>query len=145
MASTVTLSTLHKPFHTTHLDSLEEASRLRPRDAVVCIASLISNAEPVPEFISSLLSPIVSDLYMLLFDLERVRTADPELRELISCVLVSWGKIVDKEEAERLLWLIIKGEKEGEWRYTIEGKIWKSASRFGFLNEFRDYADLTQI
>lgn len=89
---------------------------------------LMSNTEPSPLFISRILSPIVPVLYALSYDFDHYKATDPQLKESVTGLLVSWGKIVDQTEGSRILWSIIEGGKDYEWRFDLEGNLWKSKS-----------------
>jgi hypothetical protein len=127
-ASHIILISLHKPF----LDFSDaqyqssDHSFLEAPSALLALTTLLSNAEPTPAFISKLLSPIIPSLYLLSYDLEKFKTADPRLRESITGLLLSWGKIVDENEGTRVLWSVVEGGKDGDWKFNLEGQFWKS-------------------
>jgi hypothetical protein len=83
---------------------------------------LVTNTDPSPTLISSLLSPIASALYSLLYHLDQVKTSDPSLKEMLRGLLGTWGRVISTTEALAILWSIIDGEG-GEWRVDLEGQI----------------------
>lgn len=122
------LAFLHRPFHdfsdAQHPSS--ENSYLEARSALLSLTILLSNTEPSPLFISTLLSPIISSLYLLSYDLNKFKTADPRLKDSIMGLLLSWGKIVDENEGTQILWSIVDGGKGGDWKFNMDGQFWKS-------------------
>jgi len=127
-ASQAVLASLHNPFHDFSDAQYQssENSFLEARSALLSLTILLSNTEPSPPFLSKLLSPIISSLYLLSYDLNKFKTADPQLKESITGLLLSWGKIVDENEGTQILWSIVDGGKGGEWKFNLEGQIWKS-------------------
>ncbi|KAJ6539322.1 hypothetical protein B0H19DRAFT_961303 [Mycena capillaripes] len=114
-ASPVVLSFLHPPL-------LSVNSSSSPRAALSTILMLVTNTDPSPTLISSLLSPIVSALYSLLYHLDQVKTSDPSLKEMLRGLLGTWGPVVGATEASAILWSVIDGEG-GEWRVDLDGHI----------------------
>ncbi|KAJ7904493.1 hypothetical protein B0H14DRAFT_2663092 [Mycena olivaceomarginata] len=86
------------------------------------IMTLVTNTDPSPALISSLLSPIASALYSLLYHLDKVKTSDPSLKEMLRGLLGTWGRVVGATEALAILWSVIDGQG-GEWRVDLEGQI----------------------
>ncbi|KAJ7276373.1 hypothetical protein B0H12DRAFT_1041351 [Mycena haematopus] len=113
--SSVVLSFLHPPF-------LAVNSASSPRAALSTIMALVTNTDPSPTLISSLLSPIVSALYSLLYHLDQVKTSDPSLKEMLRGLLGTWGRVVGATEALAVSWSVIDGQG-GEWRVDLEGQI----------------------
>ncbi|KAJ6599093.1 hypothetical protein DFH09DRAFT_24467 [Mycena vulgaris] len=109
------LSFLHPP-----LLSITPSSP--PRAALSMIMMLVTNTDPSPDLISSLLSPIVSTLYSLLHYLDQIKTSDPSLKEMLRGLLGTWGRVVSATEALAVLWSVIDGQG-GEWRVDLEGGI----------------------
>lgn len=127
------LSALQRPFfevtQASHLNhespaSSSNALRLAPSQAIRTIQTLLTNTDPSPELISSLLTPIVPSLYALLVTLDSVKTSEPVLKTTIRGFLRTWGRLVDSGEGIAALWLVIDGEG-GEWRVDIAGEIAK--------------------
>ncbi|KAJ7095353.1 hypothetical protein B0H15DRAFT_775607 [Mycena belliarum] len=114
-ASSTVLSFLHPP-----LLSIQSTSP--PRAALSTIMMLLTNSDPSPALISSVLSPIVSTLYSLLLYLDRVKTSDPSLKEMLRGLLGTWGRVVGATEALAVLWSVIDGQG-GEWQVDLEGQI----------------------
>jgi hypothetical protein len=109
------LSFLHPPL-------LSVVPATSPREALFTIMTLVTNTDPSPSLISSLLSPIVSALYSLLYYLDGVKTSDPSLKELLRGLLGTWGRVVGPTEALGILWSVIDGQG-GEWRVDLDGQI----------------------
>lgn len=122
-ASTYVLGTLHRPFLEASEDQVELT--LSPHDSLWSLTVLISNTEPSPTFISQLLSPIIANLYALSYDMARNKLTDPQVKEYVSGLLLSWGKIVDREEGSDILWSIIENGKDYDWKCGLDGKIWR--------------------
>jgi hypothetical protein len=114
-ASSAVLSSLHEPL-------LVVNSASSPRAALSTILTLVTNTDPSPALISSLLSPIASALYSLLYHLDKVKTSDPSLKEMLRGLLGTWGRVVGATEALAILWSVIDGQG-GEWRVDLEGQI----------------------
>jgi len=127
-ASETILISLHKPFlefsDAQHQNS--NHSFLEAWSALLSLTALLSNTEPSPTLLSKLLSPIIPSLYHLSYDLEKFKTADPQLKESVMGLLLSWGKIVDEDEATRILSSVVEGGKDGDWKFNLEGQFWKS-------------------
>ncbi|KAJ7180037.1 hypothetical protein C8R43DRAFT_384856 [Mycena crocata] len=114
-ACSTVLGFLHPPF-------LSAAATSPPRTALFTIMMLLTNTDPSPTLISSLLSPIVSTLYSLLYHLDQIKTSDPSLKETLQGLLGTWGRVVGTAEAMAILWSIIDGQG-GEWRVDLDGEI----------------------
>ncbi|KAJ7507767.1 hypothetical protein B0H11DRAFT_2314195 [Mycena galericulata] len=114
-ASAAVLAFLHPPFHSVTPSS-------PPRQALTMIMMLITNTDPSPTLISTLLSPIVSALYALLYHLDQIKTSDPSLKEMLRGLLGTWGRVVGTTEALAILWSVVDGQG-GEWRVDLEGQI----------------------
>jgi hypothetical protein len=85
--------------------------------------TLLSNADPSPSFISDLLSPVTPALYSLLYCLDKVKTSDPNMKESLHGMLLTWGKIVTESQGVDTLLSITKNGQEGEWKIDLEGHI----------------------
>ncbi|KAJ3501037.1 hypothetical protein NLJ89_g9525 [Agrocybe chaxingu] len=128
IASSTVLALLHGPFIQSVRIPVKEADMpsLNPKRALASMVVLLTNTEPSPAFVSRMLSPVVPALYLLSFDLQRCITADPQLKESVTGLLKSWAKITDLNEGSPILWSIIEGGKENEWKFDSEGNFWKS-------------------
>lgn len=120
------LEILHKPF--LHIATLpeEQPTLLAPHEALLALTNLMSNTEPSPTFVPKIMSPIIPSLYLLYFDLDQIKTSDPQLKESVNGLLVSWGKIVDEVEGSKVLWSIVENGKQGEWKFNLEGHFWRT-------------------
>ncbi|KAG5637776.1 hypothetical protein H0H81_003277 [Sphagnurus paluster] len=96
-----------------------------PSEALSTLITLVSNADPSPTLISTLLSPIASTLYSLLYHMDHVKTTDPSLRESLRGLLITWAKIVTTSDGVTVLWSIIESEDTG-WKIDLEGQITKT-------------------
>ena len=125
-ASSTVLAMLHDPFlKLLDLSEQKPANTMEPSEALSSISTLISNSEPSPIFISKILSPILPSLYFLSYTLARYKTADPQLKASISGLLLSWGKIIDRPEGINVLWSILEGGQNSEWKYNTDGQLWR--------------------
>ncbi|KAJ6613487.1 hypothetical protein B0H10DRAFT_1805501 [Mycena sp. CBHHK59/15] len=114
-ASHAVLSILHPPF-------LSINSAWPPRAALSTIMLLITNSDPSPSLISALLTPIISALYGLLYHLDRVKTSDPSLKEMLRGLLGTWGRVIGVAEALVVLTSVIDGQGV-YWRVDLDGQI----------------------
>ncbi|KAJ3794052.1 hypothetical protein GGU11DRAFT_759476 [Lentinula aff. detonsa] len=100
----IVLSLLHDPF-------LKGSDK--PTDVTTALSDLtilLTNSDPSPDLISSLLSPVVRPLYALLFHLDTIKTSDPELKEVVRGLLMTWSRIASTSEAVDILWSILDDE-----------------------------------
>jgi hypothetical protein len=93
-----------------------------PEGIITALVTLIANCDPSPSIFSALLSPIVPALYAILSVLEEKKTSDPLLRDSISGLLASWGRIVDASEGVQMLWTIIANFDDA-WRLDDAGRL----------------------
>ncbi|KAF7301652.1 RTP1-C1 domain-containing protein [Mycena indigotica] len=114
-ACSLLFSLLHGPFLSFNTPC--EAHKL-----LDTLTTLVTNTDPSPTMISSLLSPIMSSLYSLLYTFDTTRTADPSIKEAVRGLLATWGRVIATEEALAILWSITAGEG-GYWRIELDGKI----------------------
>jgi hypothetical protein len=84
--------------------------------------AFIMHADPSPTVISTLLSPIMPCLYSLSAHMNRMKAADPLLKESVRGLLATWGRVVVSKECFDKLWCVLEGAG-GEWEIDIAGKI----------------------
>jgi hypothetical protein len=84
--------------------------------------ALILHTDPSPALISILLSPIMPSLYTLSDHMNRMKTADPLLKESVNGLLATWGRVVVSMECFDNLWRVLEGAG-GEWEINIAGEI----------------------
>ncbi|RDB22555.1 RNA polymerase II assembly factor RTP1 [Hypsizygus marmoreus] len=145
LTSRIIFSLLHGPFllateEDVNAEVSSSASDFSHRSVSTALSTLIilvSNTDPSPELISSLLTPIVSTLYSLLYHMEKIKTTDPNLKESLRGIMITWAKIVGTSEGIEALWSILSSE-EGVWKVDLEGQIHKvkqsdHASRLSLL------------
>jgi hypothetical protein len=117
------ISLLHDPILLTTLGtSTETVTTLSPIDAIQAVQTLLTNTDPAPTLVSTVLSPIATSLYVLLSTLLNVKIADPTLRESVRGLLFSWGRVVPADEAVAVLWACIDGEG-GYWTVDLTGNV----------------------
>ena len=123
IVSGMLFSLLHDPILLTTLDPpTETLTTLSPVEAIQAVQTLLTNTDPAPTLVSTVLSPIASSLYVLLSTLLNLRTADPTLRESVRGLLFSWGRVVPTDEAVAILWACIDGEG-GYWTVDFSGNV----------------------
>ena len=117
------VSIVHRPFQ-----ARSQKSETNPRlpalsieTALTALTSLIANTDPSPILISSLLSPIIPQLYALMEHLEGLRASDPYVVQLSRNTFITWGKIISLEEGVEVLWSIVRGYG-GTWHMNEDGK-----------------------
>ncbi|KAJ3722990.1 armadillo-type protein [Lentinula raphanica] len=121
IAAKIILSQLHDPF----LSSSSETTDIRT--TLTRLITLLTNSDPSPELISTVLSPIVPSLYSLLHHLDSVKTSDPELKETVHGLLMTWSRIAAASEAIDILWTILDDEVT-HWHTDLEGNIRQMSS-----------------
>jgi hypothetical protein len=57
--------------------------------------------------------------------MEKVKTSDPNLKDSLRGLLVTWGKIVGTSEGIVSLWSILESG-QGLWKLDLDGQIRKS-------------------
>lgn len=124
LVSRVLLNLLHDPVLLITPDSLstEAILALSPLEAINIIQTFLTNTDPAPTLVSTILSPIATSLYALLGTLARTKTADPTLRESVRGLLLAWGRVVPVEEAVAILWACLDGQG-GDWVVDISGNV----------------------
>ena len=111
------VSIVHRPFQA-RSQKFELNSRLAALSieaALTALTSLIANTDPSPVLISSLLSPIIPQLYTLMEHVEGLRASDPYVVQLCRNTFITWGKIISLDEGVEVLWSIVRGYG-GTWR-----------------------------
>lgn len=127
---------LHSPFLWQHKNDAklsspdaitsEDPNRATASRALSNIIMLMSNTDPSPMFITNLLSPIVPELYSLLYHMDRSKLSDPILKESLRSILVTWGKICSAPEGVDVVWRVVDGEGgESHWQVDADGQILK--------------------
>lgn len=96
--------------------------RIGPSQALSTIRTLLLNTDPSPVFITSILSPIIPYLYALLHYLDKTRTSDPLLKDLVKTLLSTWGRVVERQEGTELLWSIFQGQRIS-WQTDDTGEV----------------------
>jgi hypothetical protein len=126
-ASSSILALLHASFLELPLPTEGRIGQPTPnlKETLEVIVTLLANAEPSPIFISKLLSPLIATLYGLSYDISQHRTVDPQLKGSVSGLLKSWAKIVNQVEGQDILWSVIDGGKECDWKFDVAGNFWK--------------------
>lgn len=123
LVGNILLPILHSPFLRVTPEANSDASRdLTPEAALSTLTTLITNTDPSPTLISTLLSPITSALYALLSHLDHAKTSDPALKESLRGLLTTWGRVSNSKEGINILWAILDGEG-GDWKVGIGGHI----------------------
>ena len=124
LVSSILLPLLHDPILliTPDPSSPGEPATFSPIEAIQITQTFLTNTDPAPTLVSTVLSPIVTSLYALFDALAPVKTADPTLRESVRGLLVAWGRVVPAAEAVAILWACIDGQG-GEWVIDIAGSV----------------------
>lgn len=123
VSTPIIYSTLHLPFLQVSHPTEESTKLPLPSTALSNLLIFIANCDPSPELISNLLSPIVPSLYSLFFYLSSQNTADPQLKESVQGLLLTWGKIVDTANATDILWTLVKEGRQQYWKVGLDGSI----------------------
>lgn len=127
VASTEILPLIHAPLLRTSTMSLqgsgtlEDDNVMHPQDALAMLIKLLTNTDPSPSLISTLISPILPALYSLKEHVSR-KLVDPSLQQSLHGLLVTWGRIIDPSDGINTLWKIIEGDDLG-WEVDVAGKI----------------------
>ncbi|KAJ7068253.1 hypothetical protein C8F01DRAFT_600334 [Mycena amicta] len=114
-ACSAVFSLLHGPF-------LSINPPIDPQKALATLTTLVTNTDPSPTLISTLLSPILPALYSLLYSLEKTKATDPNIKETVRGLVGTWGRVIGAPEALDILWSIVAGEG-GFWRINLDGEI----------------------
>lgn len=116
IAAKIIIEKLHGPL----LHVVPDAETTAATTTLEILGTLLTNSDPSPKIISSLLSPIVPALYGLLFHLDSIKISDPELKEMVRGLLMTWSRIVSTSEAIDVLWSIFDDES-GQWQTDLVG------------------------
>ncbi|KAI6003949.1 hypothetical protein EDD15DRAFT_2457498 [Pisolithus albus] len=101
----------------------------------------LSTIHPSPVFITSILSPIIPYLYALLHYLDKTRTSDPLLKDLVKALLSTWGRVVECQEGTELLWSIFQGQRISWQTDDTEKFTLLSPNHSRGKEEFNEYDD----
>lgn len=96
--------------------------RIGPSQALSTIRTLLLNTDPSPVFIMLILSPIFPYLYALLYYLDKTRTSDPVLRDLVKALLATWGRVVECQEGTEQFSSIFQGQRIS-WQTDDTGEV----------------------
>ncbi|KAI0262307.1 hypothetical protein BC834DRAFT_828992 [Gloeopeniophorella convolvens] len=124
LVSNILFSSLHNPLLLATPNQLlpGDPPILSPVDASQVIQVFLTNTDPSPTLISTVLSPIATALYALLGALARIKATDPTLRESVRGLLITWGRVVSADEAVAVLWACVEGQG-GEWAVDVAGNV----------------------
>jgi hypothetical protein len=151
-ASDVLLKIMHEPFlstkclpyteteEETDVASASSASMdartliLTPIKSLHTISTLLTNTDPSPRVISSLLTPLFPSLYSIHEHFHptrgRSKASDPVVREIILGMITTWAKVVGKEDVVNCLWEVIETEmkrvEQYSWELDITGELRKA-------------------
>ncbi|KAK1224380.1 hypothetical protein PQX77_012676 [Marasmius sp. AFHP31] len=119
------LAILHSPFlHPKSSDNPQEepGSTTSTTNPITTLSILLANLDPSPQLISSLLAPILSPLYALLYHLDSFKIADPTIREAIRDMLLTWFRVSSATEAVAIL-LFVLSDQHGRLKIGLDGEI----------------------
>ncbi|KAJ3874120.1 hypothetical protein F5051DRAFT_443634 [Lentinula edodes] len=122
-AAQIILFRFHELFVYTHPDTEETDVTI----VLGNLTTLLTNSDPSPELISTLLSPIVRPFYGLLLRLASIGTSDLELQEMVHGLLLTWSRITSSSEAIDSLWTIFDDEGD-QWHTDLEGGVRRGPS-----------------
>lgn len=109
-----------------------------PKASLNTLTALLTNTDPAPGLISSLLTPIIPSIYSLLHALEEHKTSDPTFKASVRGLLETWGRLVGEAEGVASLWLIVDGDG-GYWSVDVAGQITRHEEECATC--FFDYCD----
>ncbi|KAF8915866.1 hypothetical protein CPB85DRAFT_1217291 [Mucidula mucida] len=118
-AKAIIIPLLKDPFH---VISSRTTSFAAP-DCLLILTMLITNTDPSPTLISTLLSPSVPALYSLQQYLEQKKASDPSVLERVRGLLQTWARVVETSECVGILWSIVVGGEQDGWHTDLEGNI----------------------
>lgn len=135
----ILLPALHRPF----LQAVDvpgppgdlAVAQMTVLQTITALETLLTNTDPSPVLISSILTPIVPSLYSLLSKLEKVKISDPGLKMTLRGLLGTWGRLIGASEGAATIWLIVNGEG-GEWKVDVGGEIVR-IEEYGFSSRMR--------
>jgi hypothetical protein len=113
---------IKRSLHTPFLNPKASQGSRSPNDLISILQTLLTNMDPSPTLISSILTPLVPTLYNILAAFERVKSGDPSIKESLKSLLLAWGRIVSADEATAVLWACIE-DQGGIWAADIAGNI----------------------
>lgn len=117
------LPIFHQPFLlnvSTPTDSQDTIQK--PTSALAMLKVVMTNTDPSPALISTLLTPIVPALFLIYSQLEGMKLADPAIKASVHGLLGTWGRVIGPQEGIAALWLLVEGEG-GEWSVDVAGEI----------------------
>lgn len=95
---------------------------MRPSQALSTISTLLLNSDPSPILVTLVLSPILPSLYALMYYFDKTKASDPVLRDSVTALLMTWGRIVECHEGVEQLWLVLHGERVN-WKISESDEI----------------------
>lgn len=95
---------------------------MSPTTALGTLQTFLTNTDPSPTVISSILTPIIPSIYSLWYSLDKIKSADPATKTTLKGLLGTWGRLIGNLEGTATLWLIVDGEG-GEWKTNVAGEI----------------------
>ena len=114
-------SDIHEKMERAHEIVLTSGSFL-PTSAILTLSTILTNTDPSPELISTLVQPIVPQLYSLYEHLQNSKAVDPVLLETIEGLLSTWARAATRSESVEILWEIIDGEA-WDWDVGEDGDL----------------------
>lgn len=103
------LHLLHIPL--LQLNPKHEALIWTPEVTIQRLSTFVSNGDPSPTLISSLLTPVVAALYALYEHLRVIKTSDPALKQSVVGLLTTWGRLVEFNTGVNSLWSVISSPR----------------------------------
>ncbi|KAF8524594.1 hypothetical protein BU17DRAFT_74714 [Hysterangium stoloniferum] len=127
ITSDILLPILHRPFLSPPSPGETEASEatilhLTPIDSLRTIETFLLHTDPSPTGLSTLLTPILPELYTLLSMYHASKIADPNIKESLQAMLNTWGRVVNSLDAVAGIWKIVSGFG-GNWEINPEGSL----------------------
>ncbi|KAF9055058.1 hypothetical protein BDZ89DRAFT_1055678 [Hymenopellis radicata] len=122
-AKAVIIPLLKDPFHVISARTTSFAAS----DCLVILTTLITNTDPSPTLISTLLSPSVPAFYSLQQHLEQKKASDPSVLERVRGLLQTWARVVETSECVGILWSIVVGGEQDGWHADLEGNFFRTA------------------
>lgn len=117
------LPIFHQPFLVhIHTPTDSQDSIQKPTSALAMLQVVMTNTDPSPALISTLLTPIVPAFFLIYSRLEGMKLADPAVKASVQGLLGTWGRVIGSQEGIAALWLLVEGEG-GEWSVDVAGEI----------------------